>query len=71
MNCMKSLTPHNYLNNQLLVREQKLMKKKPHITFYLLSKTLRDVRLNAKALTIGAHIEAIIAGSLVSIFLGT
>jgi hypothetical protein len=33
MNCMKSLSPDNYLNNQLLVREQKLMKKKPHIAF--------------------------------------
>ena len=46
------------------------MKKKSHCFFYLLSRTDKDVRLNAKALTIGAHIDATRAGSLESTFLG-
>ena len=52
------------------MRGQKLMKKKPHNSLYLLSKTLSEVRLKANALIIGAHIDAVSDGSLVITFLG-
>ena len=47
----------------------KIIEKKT--SYYYLSNTLSEVRLKARALTIGAQIEATNAGSLLAIFLGT